>query len=216
MSFQNTCSFCSGSLLLCVCIVLTSTCGCSLVRAFGKYCNAHNNNKGSVSLYRKCALLFVLKTCVSAPQKSISLKSHLSTGLRKTRLQNIGCSRVCSWWKDDWKPRRVRGEGGGEAALWILAVVLNLLLLLYCIGSQFCPWRKWMFFWFLWVWFFFPWDSMAKKKKGSRTGVEVGVLSKYNLSVGWAFMRKQVNMESDNLEEAVGNHFHHRWHNGDF
>lgn len=23
-------------------------------------------------------------------------------------------------------------------------------------------------------------------------------------------------MESDNLEEAVGNHFHHRWHNYDF
>lgn len=29
-------------------------------------------------------------------------------------------------------------------------------------------------------------------------------------------MRKQVNMESDNLEEAVGNHFHHRWHSEDF
>jgi len=29
-------------------------------------------------------------------------------------------------------------------------------------------------------------------------------------------MMKQVNVESDNLEEAVGNHFHRCWHNDVF
>lgn len=47
------------------------------------------------------------------------------------------------------------------------------------------------------------WGSIAKKKKGSGTEVEVGVLSKDNLTVDWAFVRKQGNMESHNLEAAL-------------
>lgn len=125
MSFQNKCSFCSGSLVPCVRMVLTSMCGCSLVRAFGKNCNAHNNDKGSLSLYRKCALL------------------------RKRRLQNVRLQQSMQLMEDDWKTRRVRGGkrrggvtvgtvGGPQSAFVYLSVLEENKCVLWLVALFVC------------------------------------------------------------------------------
>lgn len=125
----------------------------------------------------------------------------------------LGCNRVCSWWKMTGGPGGWLGKKGGEVSLWVLAMVLSLLLFLslslkktnVCCGCLLCL-----------LVCLFSWDSIAKQKKGSRTGVEGGVLCKDNLIVDWAFMRKLVNTGHDIREKSVGNHFHHHWHNDDF
>lgn len=130
--------------------------------AYLSFLNTCSFCRGSLLL---CARIVTTSTCGSDKQ-----------GCKPS----LGCSRVHSWWKGGWEE-----EG---RCLWVLPVVLDLLLLPHCSGSQLCPWRTWMCF--------FPSYGTAKKKKGSRTEVELSELSKDNLTVAWAFIREQVNMES--------------------